>query len=567
MYAKPSNSALPCLIIAIILFTLQITPAVCGTVQKMIDPDNMLFLDFSVSSNDKTKTDLQPGQVQLLVNGVKRDIDYFSRIAPNALQSDDPNSWIVANQLRGQHTLIMVLDLNSLDNAALNSTRLSIQSMLNGLPDDHNEKLMLVTLGSQISFVQTFTSDKTKILDALDTIKSTSNRLDYKSLIESISEIFTIQYDQNPGQAMDEAIREANQFLIQIRSRTQSAVAGLEMFADWFTGLSGPKNVLLFSGGYPRIPAPVVTDIIRAYNQSNPSRDIISPSLLSAKMGSSEVTVAAETMSTLISKFNRNQLTLSTFDSRDVKSDGLAASPIRWLPQRLVASHNSSHITAGREFLREISEPTGGGTVSDPDNILGEAGGPDRVFYILGIRGEAGEEPGEKSLDITIEINDPSGLPDQSIKVNRRDNFFTLVSGSSDEVLAGAFQFPYYYRDFSVNFDVGTNGDQVTVQASIPPDSLHFIKEREDYFCILEVFGLLTDSKGNHLTGDKKYTFAKQFPIRRNETQLQSLLKMKSVSASASADGIKPGEYTLTVIVRQPRTGLMSASKMDITIN
>ena len=523
----------------------------------------MLFLDFSVSSNDKTKTDLQPGQVQLLVNGVKRDIEYFSRIAADTVQADEPNSWIVANQLRGQHTLIMVLDLNSLDNAALNSTRLSIKSMLNDLPDDHNEKLMLVTLGSQMSFVQTLTSDKTKILDALDTIKSTSNRLDYKSLIESISEIFTIQYDQNPGQAMDDAIREANQFLIQIRNRTQSAVAGLEMFADWFTGLSGPKNVLLFSGGYPRIPAPVVNDIIRAYNQSNASRDIIPPSLLSAKMGSGEVTIAPKTMSNLISKFNRNQMTLSAFDSRDVKSDGLAASPIRWLPQRVVASHNSSHITGGREFLREISEPTGGVLVSDPDNILGEATGSSRVFYIVGITGEAGEEPGEKSLDITVEINDPTGLPDHSIKVNRRENFFTLVSGSSDEVLAGAFQFPYYYRDFSVNFDVGTNGDQVTVQASIPPDSLQFIKEREDYFCILEVFGLLTDSKGNPLTGDKKYTFAKQFPIRRNETQLQSLLKMKSVSASATADGIKPGEYTLTVIVRQPRAGLMSASKIE----
>ncbi len=567
MHANSNNSAHPCLILAIILFTLQITPAMGGTVQKAIDPDNMLFMDFSVSDNDKTIIGLQPGQVKLMVNGVKRDIGYFSRIAADNLRADDPNSWIVANQLRGQHTLVLVLDLNSLDNAALNSTRLSIKSMLNDLPDDNREKLMLVTLGSQISFVQTFTSDKTKIFDALDTIKSTSNRLDYKSLIESISEIFTIQYDQNPGQAMDEAIREANQFQIQIRNRTQAAVAGLEMLTDWFTGLSGPKNVLLFSGGYPRIPTPVVTDILRAYNQSNASRDIMPPSLFSAKMGSGGETLTAERMNSLISKFNRNQLTLSTFDSRDVKSDGLAASQIRWMPSRLVASHNSSHITAGHEFLRGISEPTGGILISNPDNLLDEASGSSRVFYIVGITGEAGEEPGEKNLDIAIEINDPTGLPNPSLKVNRREKFFTLVSGSSDEVLTGAFQFPYYYRDFSVNFDVGINGDQVTVQASIPPDSLRLIKEREDYFCILEVFGLLTDSNGKPLTGDKKYTFAKQFPIRRNETQLQSLLKMKSVSASASAQGIKPGEYTLTVIVRQPRTGLMSASKMNITIN
>ena len=127
----------------------------------------------------------------------------------------------------------MVLDLNSLDNAALNSTRLSIKSMLETLPDDHHEKLMLVTLGNQVTMVQTFTSDKAKILDALDEVKSTTSRLDYKSLVESISEIFTIQYNQNPGQAMDEAIREANQFMIQIGNRTQSAIAGLEMFTEW----------------------------------------------------------------------------------------------------------------------------------------------------------------------------------------------------------------------------------------------------------------------------------------------------------------------------------------------
>ncbi|MFH1965073.1 MAG: hypothetical protein ABIJ42_05970, partial [Acidobacteriota bacterium] len=194
----------------------------------------MLFLDFSVSSDEKPKTDLLPDQIQILVDDVKRDIVYFSRITPGTMNPNDPNSWIVANQLRGQHALIILLDLNSLDNAALNSTRLSIRSMLDLLPDNHNKKLMLVTLGSQMIFGQTFTADKTKIFDALDAIRAASGRMDYKSLIASISEIFTIQYDQNPGQALDEAIREANHFMIQVSSRTQATVAGLEMFAEWF---------------------------------------------------------------------------------------------------------------------------------------------------------------------------------------------------------------------------------------------------------------------------------------------------------------------------------------------
>ena len=191
--------------------------------------------------------------------------------------------------------------------------------------------------------------------------------------------------------------------------------------------------------------------------------------------------LASATINSLTSKFNRNQLILYTFDSRDVKSDGLAASNIRWLPQRLVASHNSSHITAGREFLRGVSEPTGGNLISDHVNIMEEVRGFNRSFYIVGVEGAAGEEPGDKGLDIEIVINDPSGLSN-NLEVKSRGGFYTLLAGSSDEVLTGAFQFPFYFRDFSVNFKVGTNEEQITVQAEIPPEALQFIKDRNDYF-------------------------------------------------------------------------------------
>ena len=83
---------------------------------------------------------------------------------------------------------------------------------------------------------------------------------------------------------------------------------------------------------------------------------------------------------------------------------------------------------------------------------------------------------------------------------------------------------------------------------------------------MLEVLGLLTDSEGNSVTGKKKFTFAKQFPLRMDAGQYQNLLNRETVSASASAKGIKPGDYLLTMVVRQPRTGLLSAAKMNITV-
>ena len=533
---------------------------------ESINPDNMLFIDFSISSVDTNEINLVSDQVSIKVDGIERNILYFSRISPGAIQPDNPNSWIVANQLRGQHSIILLLDLNSLDNAALNSTRTSIRNMLEALPDNHNKKIMIATLGNQLSFVQPFTTDKTKILEGLNNVRAFSGRVDYKSLIKSISEAFSIQYNQNPTQAMEEAIREANHFLIQVNSRKETAAAGLETFAEWFTGLSGPKNVLLFSGGYPLMPSPVVQDIIRAYNEIDASRSIIPPSLLSAKLRSGGDNSVSEKIKEITAKLNRNQMSLFALDSRDVKSDGLAASGIRWLPQRVIARHNSSHITAGHEFLKTFTEPTKGILISSPKNFLDKVSASSKASYIVGIEGETGEEPGETSSKIDIEITGPDGLQINNLEMNRRDSFFSLIETSSNEALAGAFNFPLYYQDFSVSFNIRAGKGQLTTEAVLPPEALTFVKERGNFFCMLEVFGLLTDSEGNNVTGDKNYTFAKQFPIRMDETQLKNLLSRKTVSANASATGITPGKYTLTVVVRQPRTGLLSASRMDLTM-
>jgi len=561
---RTCRRASPALVFLLVLS--HLFPALSGGAPLELQPENTLFLDLTASVINQPKADLLPGQVRISVNGVPRDLIYFSRITPDLLNSGDPNSWVIANQLRGECALIIVLDLNNLDNAALNSTRLTIRSILESLPENQNQKFMLVTLGSRLSFIQTFTSDKTRIVSAADEIRATTGRMDYKSLIEAISEAFTIQYDQNPGQAMEEAIREANQFMIQVRGRAQSTIAGLEVLSEWFTGLSGPKKMLLFSGGYPLVPAPVVHDIIRAYNQTNVSSDIIPASLMSAKIGTGSESVTSEEMASLMAKMNRNQITLYTFDSRDIKSDSLAASNIRWLSPRLVARHNSSHITAGREFLEEISEPTRGALISTADKLIDTVNEIGQAGYIAAIKAIPGEEPGEKDLKIEVEITDAAGNQDKSVDVRWRKGLFTLLAGNSEESLAGAFNFPYYHRDFSVSFKVGTGQGRLAVQAVIPPSELRFNSEKDNYFCMLEIFGLLTDSEGKTLTGDKKYTFARQFPIRMNEAQLQKLRLRDSVSADASADGILPGDYTLTVVVRQPRSGLISASRMNLSV-
>ncbi len=568
--------------------------------QKAVNPEELLFIDFSVSADSPAGMDLQPDQLKISMGNKPGEISYLSRIDPSSFKVSDPNSWMVINQLRGNQALIILLDLNSLDAPALETVRTTVKSLLQSMPEDSSQRFLLASLGTRLTFHQFFTSDKSEILASLDKISSTEKRLDYRSLIESIATIFNVQYRQDLDQAIEESIREGNLFLIEMRNRAEASVEGLGMFADWFKGLSGPKHVLFFSGGYPLKPGPVVQDILRTYNQSkgavgapsgrgkpgmgggannitpgdtadgmgiassdNASQELLSSALLSAKIGSDIETVSSKNLDKLISRLNSNQLILYAFDSRDVRSDSLSSSSVAGLPTQLVGRHNSSHITAGREFLEFITVPTRGMLIGDSGKIAATLNNRSDVTYLAGIKADRKKKSDEDKLKVSVKVMEPS---EKTGLLTARTTPFTLNSVASDAALASVFNFPGYYHDFSTSFDYVVNQDEITGNAAISPRELGFKKENNNFVCMLEIFGLLTDSEGKPLTGNKKYTFAKQFPLRMSAEQYKGLLARKTVTVSASAKGINPGEYLLTMVVRQPNTGLLSASKMNVKI-
>lgn len=564
--------------------------------QKGINPEELLFIDFSVPPDSP---DLRPEQLKVSLGNKAREISYLSRIDPSSFKVSDPNSWLIINQLRGSQALIILLDLNSLDASSLENVRTTVKSLLRSMPENTGQRFMLASLSSRLAFHQFFTAEKSEIITSLDSISAPAKRLDYRSLIESIANIFNVQYRQDLDQAIEESIRESNIFLSEIKNRAEASVEGLGMFAEWFKGLSGPKHVILFSGGYPLKPGPVVQDILRTFNQSkglvggpagrgkagggggenispgdtadgmgvassdNASADLLSPALLSAKMGSDTEAVSSRDLENLISRLNNNQLILFAFDSRDVRSDGLAASSVTGLPTQLVGRHNSSHITAGREFLEFITVPTRGILLQDSGKIAPTLTGNGDITYLVGIKSDKKKKSEEETQKVSVEIKTSQGKTDLA---TFRTNPFPLNAATSDEALASVFNFPGYHHDFSTAFDYVINKDEITGNAAVSPRELGFVKESNNYLCMLEIFGLLTDSEGKPLTGNKKYTFAKQFPLRMNAEQYKDLLTRKTVSVSASAKGIKPGEYLLTMVVRQPNTGLLSASRMNVTV-
>ena len=254
-----------------------------GIAQKAVNTENLLFTEFSVSGAAPSAKEITADQISLTAGKKSRDIEYLSRIDPSVFNVADPNSWLVINQIRGGQSIIFLLDLNSLDNVALENAKTTIRTLLNTMPDNTSQRFMLASLGNQLKFFQSFTPDKKLIINSLDDLASANKRLDYKSLIESLANIFTVQYRGDQDQAIEESTREANIFLAEIRNRAEASVEGLGMFADWFKTLSGPKHVLLFSGGYPLRPSPVVQDILRTYNDSSTTG--IAPSQRAIKMG------------------------------------------------------------------------------------------------------------------------------------------------------------------------------------------------------------------------------------------------------------------------------------------
>jgi hypothetical protein len=581
---------LPCLTVFIIALIVSCNS---GFAQKALDTEDLLFTEFTVSSDIPSAENLTRDTLKVTVDKKSRKTEYLVRIDPTSFNVADPNSWLVINQIRGRQTLIFLLDLNSLDSSALNHARETISDLLYSLPDSSSQRFMLVTLANQLSFVENFTPDKEAIISALENIRSPRKRLDYKSLIESLANIFTVQYRQDVDQAIEESIRESNIFLAEIRNRAESTVEGLGMFADWFETLSGPKNVLLFSGGYPLKPGPVVQDILRTYNrnsgtgiapsqraarigggitpgdtaasigatdEANVNQDIMSASILSAKMGSDNESVSSESLQKLITKLNKNQIILYAFDSRDVRADGLASSSVTGMPSQLVGRHNSSHITAGREFLEYISNPTRGRVIAAESNISSTISASGEVAYLVGFKADKKkDEEGKSKLNLEIKGNSATE------NLQFRANPFRISHPGSDRALAGIFNFPEYYHDFSPACKYKIEKDEITGIVAVSPRELGFVKDGSDFYCMLEVLGLLTDSEGKPVTGKKKYTFAKQFPLRMNADQYRGLLSRESVTATASAKGINPGDYLLTIVVRQPRTGLLSAAKMDVT--
>ena len=166
-----------------------------------------------------------------------------------------------------------------------------------------------------------------------------------------------------------------------------------------------------------------------------------------------------------------------------------------------------------------------------------------------------------------MEIKGNAGATAEDLALKYRTTPFNIYPPGSDETLMGIFNFPGYYHDFSPAYDYKINRDEIIGNVAVSPRELGFVKDNNSFFCMLEIFGLLTDSEGKPVTGDKKYTFAKQFPLRMNAEQYKGFLTRDTVSASASAKGIKAGDYLLTMVVRQPRTGLLSASRMNVTVD
>jgi hypothetical protein len=232
------------------------------------------------------------------------------------------------------------------------------------------------------------------------------------------------------------------------------------------------------------------------------------------------------------------------------------------IPQSLINQLNSEDVVAPRGYLDLLAEQTGG-LASSYTNDLGagieQAFAEAKDYYLVGY------VPTQKSSDKYHRIEVRSRRADLNLR--HRDGFrYQTEKGGEEPALFAAFQFPELFDDFAFQPGVASDGETLMVGAVISPSSLSFEKQGRESHCRLLLYGVLIDSDGSWVTGGKKFSLAKEFPIKLRDEQLAAFRSRESVTASAQL-AAESGDYEMVLVVQQLPAGTVSARSFPLRVD
>jgi hypothetical protein len=180
------------------------------------------------------------------------------------------------------------------------------------------------------------------------------------------------------------------------------------------------------------------------------------------------------------------------------------------------------------------------------------------VYYLIGFRPSWKFKRGSfKKYEVKVKR--------PGITVKARAGYLLRKEGTARDMIAAAFEYPEVFRDFPTSGTASVTGDQISVQLSIPTQSLLFGSEKGKWVCRIRVMGVLIDSSGTWQTGGNKYSMAREFNLSLDKARLDTLLKTANVTAPLATQA-PPGQYELILVTRQWPSGRISTWYTDVAV-
>ncbi|MEE8585312.1 MAG: VWA domain-containing protein [Acidobacteriota bacterium] len=532
--------------------------------------------------NGRPVKDLRRDEVEVFEDGKKQPVAFFQLIDAAGLNAPPSEAGEVGDSEAPQPLaepfpnrptpFLFILDLNSMNHAGLEHSKRSIRDFLNS-EWLGRESLLLGVLERGFTIRRSFSPDAEGLLKALDEVRMARGVIGYAKLIKDISTAYRI-LGCNGCDPLMEALIRSQDFLREVRARQKVATESLGKLADYVSSLPGRKNLILYSSGYPSQPASKALDLVDTFSRLHPaSRGKMMAKarslrgILSARLGGSAGHDSLGPIRRAVQRINAAQGTVYSIDPRGLVAETLntsinlgsaSGSPAAVTQiMRLVSRFNSEDISAPQEFLKTLSNRTGGLAFLNRNDLLRgveQAFTDARSYYLVGYTPAAKKRSKKGLTNIRVKVTRPG------VKVRHRRGYFQRSQESPQEVqLNNAFKFPGLFQDFSVRIELSSWEGRLKVRAHIPASQLRFREDGDGrHQLTLVVYGALIDSQGKWVDG--KLAFARKFPLSLDASELEGLRRRPAVTTEAEAR-LPDGQHHLIVVVRQSVGSLLSASR------
>lgn len=532
--------------------------------RRIFVESNLALVDFvALHDGGGLEDNLERRKILLTVNGKKKDLAFFEKIDLGTRGRPEMSyEWDSDEVLFEKPApVVFIVDFNSLGAPHLDRVKRTIVDFLQA-PGIGSGPFMLVTIGDRLGLRTELTRNVDEVVEAVESLRDSRQRLSYRHLIDRTARIFRGLYNFNPSQAMEQSLGEAKAFLIDLRRRIQSTSGGLIKASELLRSLPGRKAVFFFSGGYPMDAGMTVYDVMRSYNQFGGST-IYPAHILSAKLGFALSSNENERISETIAELNRSRFIVYAIDARGLESETLQESPeAAYIPRSLLSARNSEDIVAPREFLRAVSSQTGGSFLSGTNKLssgLTQAQVERRSYYLAGFVPDAENEG--KLVKLRIDTEQPG-----VVIRHRADLELEIDRAWREEAVAAVFQFPAYFRDFPMTIR-SSHQKGIGVQVIVPTKALLFVSQKGSYVCTLRLYGGIYDKEGRWIDLGKKYAFAREFELDLTPEKLAVLRSNETVTLGARVEDLEEGQYSLIVMLRQEPSGLVAAETHELTVS